>query len=272
MKKIIGLIVLAIIIFYNYEKIDEALFQINLYKNQLNYNETYYFDLNGDGENEEIMLESHKDEKNNYIVDLYINKKLKEKYKYENNINVYIFDFNKIDKYREICVVLGNKIENSKTNIFIYDDKNNSKNFIMHGSVINNDDKNGTIKVAYSSTDDSSNFSHYSKVTGDTIIINHLYKRVLHCDLINVEKKEAKVVGFSKEKEYSVRYKTIVYETNRGDVKAYTLSRGDKIKLISLYNYDDNQCIKIMNEDGRYGWVKIKSNQVFEELKHKRLT
>lgn len=267
MKKIAGLMVLIIVIFYNYEKLHEVLFQIDLSKNQLNYDEAYFFDLNGDGCNEEIKLESYKDEKDDLIVDLYINKKLEKKYKYNSNVRAYIYDFNKVDKYKEIYINSGDKIEKSKIDLFIYNENNKSENFTMHGSVINNDNKNGTIKIAYSTTDNSSNFNQYSKVIGgDSIVINHLYKRVLNSDLVDVEKKEAKVEGLSKEKEYTVKDKTIVYETNRGDVKAYTLSKGDKIKLVSLYDYQDNKCIKIVNTDGRYGWIKIKDKQILAEL------
>ena len=95
MKKVIGLIIFATIIFYNYDKIEEIFFQMNLTQNQLNYDETYFFDLNGDGDSEEIKLESYKDKKDDFIVDLYINSKLKETYYDENNISVYIYDFNK---------------------------------------------------------------------------------------------------------------------------------------------------------------------------------
>lgn len=267
MKKSMGLIVLVMIIFYNYEKINEVLFEINLSKNQLNYNETYSFDLNGDRNNEKIKLKSYKDEQNNFIVDLYINNRLEEKYKYEDNISVYIYDFNKVDRYKEIYVASGNKIENSKMNIFIYNDEGKSNNFTMDGRAINNDDKNGTIKITYASTKNSSNFDYYSKVVGgEPIAIDYIYKRVLYCDLIDVEKKEVKVVGSSKEKEYTVNDEIIVYETNMGDVKAYTLSKGDKIKLISLYDNNDNHCIKLVNREGRYGWVKVEDKQLFQVI------
>lgn len=267
MKKFIGLIILAVVIFYNYEKINETFFQMNLSQNQLNYDESYFFDLNGDGKNEEVKVKSYKDEKDNFIVDLYINNKLKQRYKDENNISAHIYDFNKMDKYKEICIISGNKIENSRTDIFTYGDGNKSRNFKMYGRVINNDDKNGTIKITYASTDNSSNFNHYSKVIGGkSITINYIYKRLCRTDLIDVEKKEAEVVTQDKEKEYIVKNKTIVYETNIGDVKAYTLAKGDKIRLISLYNYDDNQCIKIVNKNGRYGWIKVENKQIFEDL------
>lgn len=267
MRKVIGLIVLTAVIFYNYDKIDESFFQMNLSQNQLNYEESYFLDLNGDGENEEIKLESYKDKKDNFIVDLYINNELKEKYKDENNISAYIYDFNKMDKHKEVYIILGDEIESNKTNIFIYCDDNKNYNFTMDGRVINNNDKNGSIKVAYASTDDSLNFNHYSKVIGgDPIIINYLHKRVLQSNVIDVEKSEVEVAGISKEKEYRVKNETIVYETNVGNVKAYTLSKNDKIRLISLYNYGGNQCIKVVNEEGRYGWIKLEDKQLFEEI------
>ena len=39
MKKVIGLIIFATIIFYNYDKIEEIFFQMNLAHSQLNYDE-----------------------------------------------------------------------------------------------------------------------------------------------------------------------------------------------------------------------------------------
>lgn len=267
MKKVIGVIIFSTIIFYNYDRIEENFFKMNLAQNQLNYDETYFFDLNGDGDNEEIKLESYKDKKGDFIVDLYINSKLKETYYDENNMSVHIYDFNKIDKNKEICVISGDEIENYKTNLFIYYNENKNYNFIMSGRIINNNDKNGTIKISYSNTDNSSNFSHYSKVTGEEpIVINYIYKRVFHFELVDVDEKEVKVVGNSKEKEYMVKEETIVYETNVGDVEAYTLFKGDKIKLVSLYNYNGNECIKVVNEEGRYGWIKIEDKQFFEYI------
>jgi len=265
MKKIIVLIVLAVVIFFNYDKIDEIFFQMNLSQNYLNYDETYFFDLNGDGEREEIKLESYKDKQDNFIVNLYINNKLQEKYEDENNINVHIYDFNKMDDKKEIYVILGNKLENSKINIFTYCNKNKKYNVTMNGRIINNDDKNGTMKITYGTTDDSANYNHYNKVIGGKpIFINYVYKRKHDCDFTDIDKKEAQVVGSSEENEYIVKDETIVYETNVGNVKAYTLSKGDRIKLASLYNYDDNKCIKIVNEEGRYGWIKVEYKQLFE--------
>lgn len=267
MKKIIVLTILALVIFCNYEKLSETFFQINLSQNKLNYNETYLFDLNGDGDDEEIKLKSYKDKKDNFVVDLYINNKLKERYKDKNYISVHLYDFNKIDEHKEIYVVLGNKIENIESNIFIYCDDNESNNFTINGSIINNDDKNGNIKISYASTDSSSNFRNYSRVVdGEPMVIDYLYKRVFNCDFVDVEHKEVQVVGSSKEKEYIAKDEIIVYETNVGDVKAYTISKGDKIKLVSLYNYNDNQYIKVVNEKGRYGWIKIDNKQLFEEV------
>ena len=241
---------------------------MKLSQNQLSYEKTYSFDLNGDGDDEEIKLKSYKDKQDNFIVGLYVNNKLKETYKDKNYISVHIYDFNKIDRRKEICVILGNNIENSKTNIFIYYDKNESNNFIINGRIINNDDKNGIVKIAYGSAYNSLKFRHYNEVIGgEPIIVNYIYKRVAHFGILDVEEKEVKVVGDSKEKEYVAKYETTVYETNVGDAKAYTLSKGDKIKLVSLYNYGKNQCIKIVNEEGRYGWIKVENKQLFEELK-----
>ena len=56
----------------------------------------------------------------------------------------------------------------------------------------------------------------------------------------------------------------MVYETNKGNVKAYTLSKGDKVKLRSLYSYEQDKYIKVDNEEGRYGWIKLEDNQILE--------
>ncbi|WP_343337821.1 hypothetical protein TPELB_30440 [Terrisporobacter petrolearius] len=265
MKKIVVLIVFAVVMFLNYDKIDENFFRMNLSQNKLNYGKEYFFDLNGDGEREKITLESYKDGKDDFIVSLYINNKLKEKFRDENSISVHMYDFNKIDNKKEIYVILGNKIENSKISIFTYCDENKSYNFKMNGRIINNDDKNGTMKITYGVTDDSTNFNHYSKVIGgEPIFINYVYKRKLDCDFTDIDKKEAEVVGISEENKYVVKDETIVYETNIGNVKAYNLLRGDKINLVALYNYNGNQCIKVVNKSGRYGWIKVEDKQLFE--------
>lgn len=267
MKKTVILIILLSIIFYNYTKIEEIFFQMKLYQNQLSYDKNYCFDLNGDGIDEEIKLKSHNDKDGSFIVDLYINNKLKETYIDENYVSAYICNFNKMDNHKEICVILGDNIENNKTNIFIYYNKNETNNFIFDGRIIHNDDKNGLVKISYGNIENSLSFSDYGKVMGeDCITVNYIYKRVLHFGIIDVEEREAKVIGNSKEKEYVAKYETTVYETNIGDAKAYMLSKGDKIKLVSLYNYENNKCIKIVNEDGRYGWIKIKNEQLFDKI------
>ena len=267
MKKTVILIILVSVIFYNYNKIEEVFFQMKLSQNKLNYDQMYHLDLNGDGEDEKINIKSYKDKNDNLIVDLYINEKLKETYKDSSYISVHMYDFNKMDKHKEICVILGNNIEKIKTNIFIYYNENETNNSIISGRIITNDDKNGIIKITYGSTYNSLDFKDYSKVIGeDYISVNYIYKRVVHFGILDVEQKEVKVVGSNMEKEYISKYETIVYETNIGDAKAYTLSKGDKVKLVSLYNYENSKCIKIVNEEGRYGWIKVENKQLFEEV------
>ena len=65
-------------------------------------------------------------------------------------------------------------------------------------------------------------------------------------------------------KKYIAQEEIVVYETNKGNVKAYTLSKGDKVKLRSLYSYEQDKYIKVVNEEGRYGWIKLEDNQILE--------
>lgn len=267
MKRTALLLILLAIMFYNYSKIEEAFFQMKLNQNKLNYDIDYYFDLNSDGIDEKIKLKLNSDNQDKFVVDLYINDKLKETYIDEKYINAYICNFNKMDKHKEICFIIGYNIEDSKTNMFIYYDENEGNNFILDGRIVHNDDKNGLIKISYGNIKNSLNFSDYGKVLGDdSINVNYIYKRVLHFGIVDVEEKEAKVIGTSKDIEYAAKYETNVYETNIGDARAYILSKGDKIKLVSLYNYGDDKCIKIVNEEGRYGWIKIEDKQLFDRV------
>lgn len=267
MKKIAILIIMTYLIFHNYEKIDEVFFQINLSRNKLNYNEDYFFDLNGDSNHEKIKLISTKDKNGNVLVSLYINDKLEEKYKDENNVSVHIYDFNKVDKNKEIYVTLGNKFEYSKINIFTYNNEGKSENITMDGRIVNNDDKSGRIKIAYGNNKHSPLFNNYSQVIGgESIVIDYIYKRVVGCDLEDVEISEVKVVGDSEEKEYIAKEDIAVYETKLGNVKAYTISKGEKIKLVSLCNHNNNQSIKVVNKEGRYGWVKVENKQIFQSV------
>ena len=81
---------------------------------------------------------------------------------------------------------------------------------------------------------------------------------------LDEEKKEVNVSGNTKEKEYIAQEEIVVYETNKGNVKAYTLSKGDKVKLRSLYSYEQDKYIKVVDEEGRYGWIKLEDNQILE--------
>lgn len=268
MKKIIVILIVVIAIFNNSEKVDENFFKMNLFENQLNYNQVYFFDLNGDKINEEIILKSYNDKKNNFVVDLYINDKLKEKYKDKNNINVYIYDFYKIDNQKEIYITLGDNIQNSKSNIFIYSNDNKSNNFSIHGSIINNNDKSGNVVISNATTDDLLRYENYSKVIGeDYIRLDNIQKRIFDDKFVDVEEKEIKVAEASKGYEYVAKEEVMVYETNIGHVNAYILSNGDKISLVSLYNHGKEKCIKIVNKEGRYGWIKVYDKQLFEPLK-----
>lgn len=267
MKRMAVLLILLSIIFYNYSKIEEAFFQMKLNQNKLNYDIDYYFDLNNDGVDEKIKLEKNNDDNNIIIVDLYINEKLTETYTDEKYISAYICDFNKMDNHKEIYFTLGNNRENSKTNIFIYYDGNETDNFILDGTIVHNDDKSGLIKIAYGNIKNSLNFTDYGKVLDENSIrVNYIYKRVLNFGVIDIKEKEVKVVGISKEIEYIAENEINVYETNIGDSDAYILSKGDKVKLVSLYNYGDTKSIKIVNEEGRYGWIKIKNKQLFHKI------
>ena len=264
MKKTIIFTIVALLLYNNYEYINEIFFLSNLSKYELNCNKTYNYDLNEDGNLEEIKLETYKTDNENYVVNLYINNELKYEYTGGENLQFYIYDFNKFDKIKELCITSGNDSRNYETNIFMYN-KDNSNNFTIKGKLINNDEKVGVIKVAHASTEDSPIFENFSKILGgEHIYIEYNYKRIQACEVLDEEKKEVNVSGNTKEKEYIAQEEIVVYETNKGNVKAYTLSKGDKVKLRSLYSYEQDKYIKVVNEEGRYGWIKLEDNQILE--------
>ena len=261
MKKTIIFTIVALLLYNNYEYINEIFFLSNLSKYELNCNKTYNYDLNEDGNLEEIKLETYKTDNENYVGNLYINNELKYEYTGGENLQFYIYDFNKFDKIKELCITSGNDSRNYETNIFMYN-KYNSNNFTIKGKLINNDEKVGVIKVAHASTEDSPIFENFSKILGgEHIDIEYNYKRIQACEVLDEEKKEVNVSGNSKEKEYIAQEEIVVYETNKGNVKAYTLS---KVKLRSLYSYEQDKYIKVVNEEGRYGWIKLEDNQILE--------
>ena len=263
MKRIFIGIIICVFLLNNYETIHQYIFTYSLLKNELKQNETYNYDLDGNGVKEKIVIEKYKDVYGNFIGNLYINDELKYRYADEESINMYLYDFNKIDNRKEICVIMGTNDNNYKTNIFMYEEDKESENYHLNGKIINNDDKTGLIKIANGSTVDSSTFESFNNVIGgESININYSYKRVVKNELIDVEDKEVAVVGMSKNKEYIALEDIIVYETNMGDAKAYTLYKDDTVKLTSLYSSGDNKCIKVVNKEGRYGWIKISENQI----------
>ena len=77
MKKTIIFTIVALLLYNNYEYINEIFFLSNLSKYELHCNKTYNYDLNEDGNLEEIKLETYKTDNENYVVNLYINNELK---------------------------------------------------------------------------------------------------------------------------------------------------------------------------------------------------
>ena len=98
MKKTIIFTIVALLLYNNYEYINEIFFLSNLSKYELNCNKTYNYDLNEDGNLEEIKLETYKTDNENYVGNLYINNELKYEYTGGENLQFYIYDFNSLIK------------------------------------------------------------------------------------------------------------------------------------------------------------------------------
>ena len=67
MKRIFIGIIICVFLLNNYETIHQYIFTYSLLKNELKQNETYNYDLDGNGEKEKIVIEKYKDVYGNFI-------------------------------------------------------------------------------------------------------------------------------------------------------------------------------------------------------------
>ncbi|MEG1410762.1 MAG: hypothetical protein RSD36_13065 [Terrisporobacter sp.] len=263
MKQVFGLILLIIICFCSFDGIGQA-YVGKISERELIYqDETYEFDLDGDGKEESIKQNSYKEKDGYFYTKLYINNELVYEDKNLKEIDIHFSDFNKRDKNKELCITTGYNEENLKTTILMYD-KNGNKIYNIKGRILSYDNKTGLIKFEYGNSSDSSFKSFDKALGGNGVTILYNYKAVFNKSIDNREQKRINVVGESDKVDYKVVEPIKSYKTVSGNKEAFIINAGEKVNLVTLYKSRDKQYVKIKNKDGQSAWVKIGCTKLFE--------
>lgn len=263
MRQILLITLITIIGLFSCEGISKSYIGKMSSKEELHKNQEYEVDLNGDGK-KEIISENHfEDEDNRLCSQLYINNKFVKEYKDCSNIKVYISDFNKLDRKKEVCVVTESELESVKTDILL----NLNEEINIHtitGRVSSYDNKNGLLKIEYSDINDSY-FSSFKKAFGNNDIrISHTYKRVYDGSIEDKNKKSANIVGKSSKKKFIATKDLKSYKNIDNKDDYFTVEAGSKVNLVSIYKCGKEEYIKITNADNESGWVQSENIQLFK--------
>lgn len=268
MKKFLGVILVLSLSLSNFINLDSSNAISISSKEKLKKNIMYYEDLNGDGKKEKIMIKHSIDSDGFSMVKLYINSKLKKKYIGEYSElgalsypRVYLCDFNKYDKKKEIYieVIYAGTMGLSDTNIFRYEKNNKFKNYLYTGSISSYNNKTGEIKISKGLSSESA-FKSFENIIGGNFFVDN-YLKVQKDKILKVSKKNTNIC---EKYSYIVRQKLTVYKSTSSNNKVFTLYPGDEVYLQSIYNTKNKKYIKVCTPYGKKGWVKVNNSRIFE--------
>lgn len=262
MNKFIG--VILIIVLWGVELISPVYVGGISSKEELYNNEEYYFDLDGDDRVEKIVQITNVEKDKGITTSIFINDTLMHTYKNNNSIKVFISNINKLNKSKEICVTIGSDINNYSTKILIYNQDGKCKQYSVSGRIHSYDNKTGTIKFEYSNSEDSQ-FNCFNEVIGGKgVLINYSYKQLSNSRLTNISQSIVDIIGDSAQIDYRALNDMVVYDSVYSKSKAFDLKQNEKVKLVSFYKNKDKKYIKVLNEDGKQGWIQVDVERVLD--------
>ena len=214
---------------------------------------TYKYDIDGDKDKDRIKLAFHKD-----ALVLEINNTYKKLEKFaEGDEVVKLYNFNKKDKSYTFVYE-----ENDGFSTRILKFKNNKcmMDKIIKDEYIIGYDDSGNIKLGSETGNKFDEaffkaFSIYRIGTTRKININ---------DYKITESKYADVNSYVKDIYFKANSTMTAYKSPTTSSKAFTVKKGDKVRIYQYYMSGSNKRIKVKNSSGKYGWIKYSGKQLFK--------
>ena len=230
------------------------------YLNKAKYGVTYKYDLDGDGKKEKIKCKtSNKVDGCPKELDLYINGRLVKKYETLGIPVLSIYDFNRKDKSLDIIIQSDEEDGYVSTNILKYN-KGKIKNYEYGGFLDSFNSNTGIIKMVsygYPSKDYNSGFSN---CIGD-FAVKVPYK-VNKTNINMILSNSYDVANNVREHKYKMKKQVVTYKNPTSKEKSFTLKKGEKMNVISLYKKGKYEYIRVKNSKNKYGYIKSQSKLI----------
>ena len=227
------------------------------YKKQLKIGKTYKYDLDGDRDKDSIKVYSkgHK-----LLLKVNNTTKTLDSHYYTDygDYDVKIYDFNKKDKSSEIVFYWSG---DSEWGTKILKFKNNK-------CMVNKHYKDTMLK-SYDPNNGMVTFEEYEQGRygsfGKAIGCFYIYDKVQIKGYNVYNQYSANTSGSTRKNKYVAAKKLTAYTSTSGKKKAFTINKGSKAYIYSLYQKGSSKYIRVKNSSGKYGYVKVGSSMLFTE-------
>ena len=192
-------------------------------------------------------------------MDLYVNGKKVKKYESLGTPVLSIYDFNRKDKSLDILVKSEEEDGYVLTNISKYN-KGKIKNYEYWGFLDSFNSNTGIIKMVsygYPSKDYNSGFSN---CIGD-FAVKVPYK-VNKTNINMILSNSYDVANNVREHKYKMKKQVVTYKNPTSKEKSFTLKKGEKMNVISLYKKGKYEYIRVKNSKNKYGYIKSQSKLI----------
>ena len=217
-------------------------------------NVTYKYDIDGDGDKDTIKVFKSKDK-----VLLKVNKCVKTViYDCGSNCsyNVKIYDLNKNDKSSEIIVYYSDD-DSYCTRILKFKDNTCKLNVSYNDAQLSSyTSKNGIVTFTEY---DCGRYNKFAKAIGDF----GCYSKVKVNGYKLSNQYTANTISAVKDNKYIANQNLTAYTSTNSRQKAFTIKKNQPVHVYALYQNGNKRYIKVKNNAGKYGYVKIGASLIF---------
>ena len=217
-------------------------------------NVTYKYDIDGDGDKDTIKVFKSKDK-----VLLKVNKCVKTViYDCGSNCsyNVKIYDLNKNDKSSEIIVYYSDD-DSYCTRILKFKDNTCKLNVSYNDAQLSSyTSKNGIVTFTEY---DCGRYNKFAKAIGDF----GCYSKVKVNGYKLSNQYTANTISAVKDNKYIATQNLTAYTSTNSSQKAFTIKKNQPVHVYALYQNGNKRYIKVKNNAGKYGYVKIGASLIF---------
>lgn len=227
------------------------------YKKQLTIGKSYKYDLDGDGDKDNIKVYT-----SGHKLLLKVNSTTKtldsNYYPDYGYYDVKIYDFNKKDKSSEIVFYWAGDSEWG-TKILKF---KNSK------CMLNKHYKDAILK-SYDPSTGMVTFEEYEQGRYSSFINAMgcfcIYDKAQIKGYNVYNQYSANTNGNTRKNKYIAAKKLTAYTSTSGKKKEFTINKGSKAYVYALYQKGSSKYIRVKNSSGKYGYVKVGSSMLFTE-------